>query len=392
MDRISDRERSYVSEVLDAEFRNSSGGMMTKRLEALFAEVFESKFAISFINGTATMHAALVAAGIGFGDEVIVPPLTMASTSFAVLHAGAVPVYADIDPNTWTLDPESVRHRISPRTKAIIAVALYGLAADMDALMEIGREHSLFVMDDAAQCFLGYYKGRVVGSLANASSFSFQSSKHLTSGEGGMITTDDESLATSIRRMNSLGYAAVSAGAGKGKIGKEVIQDPSYARHSSVGWNYRMPELCSAVALAQTERIQELVAVRRKTAEMFSQAIAGCSWLVPQHTPENCIHSYWTYVVRLADNVPFSWHDFRSTYISHGGDGLYGAWRLNYLEPAFEGIRFQPWQSQNFELGLCPIAEGLQPRLMQFKTNEVDPTQISRQVDALAMAILDFNR
>jgi perosamine synthetase len=135
MERIGELERAYVLEVIDSGFRTSSGGMMTKRLEAAFAERFNSRYAISFVNGTATMHAALVAAGIGPGDEVIVPPLTMASTSFAVLHAGAVPVFADIEPTTWTLDPRKVRELIGPKTCAVIPVALYGMSADMDPLM-----------------------------------------------------------------------------------------------------------------------------------------------------------------------------------------------------------------------------------------------------------------
>jgi perosamine synthetase len=188
--RIGERERAYVQEVLDGQFRTSSGSNMTTRLERAFAERFNTRYAISFINGTATMHAALAAAGVGPGDEVIVPPLTMASTALVVLQAGATPVFADIDPQTWTLDPQAVAARITPRTKAMIPVAIYGLAPDMDGLMALAAQHKLFVLEDDAQCFLGYYQGRIVGSIGHAASFSFQSSKHLTSGEGGMITTN----------------------------------------------------------------------------------------------------------------------------------------------------------------------------------------------------------
>src|SRR5438477_12549359 len=146
--RITARERAYVQEVLDAQFHTSAGSMMSTRLERKFAERFQSKYAISFINGTATMHAALVAAGVGPGDEVIVPPLTMASTSFAVLHAGAVPVFADIDLHSWTLDPRSVEQRVTARTKAVIPVSIYGLSPDMDPLMDICRRNNLFCLED----------------------------------------------------------------------------------------------------------------------------------------------------------------------------------------------------------------------------------------------------
>jgi perosamine synthetase len=189
--RISKKERAYVSEVLDSQFRTSAGSLMTQRLEEKFAGLFGVKYAISHVNGTATLHSALAAAGVGPGDEVIVPPLTMASTSFAVIHAGATPVFADIDPYTFNIDPADIQRKITPKTKAIIPVALYGLSPDMDPIMEIAKEHQLTVVEDDAECFFGYYKGRIVGSIGHMASFSFQSSKHMTSGEGGMLITED---------------------------------------------------------------------------------------------------------------------------------------------------------------------------------------------------------
>jgi len=389
--RVGPLEREYVLEVLSSQFRTSTNSQMTQRLEQKFAQVFESRFAISFINGTATMHAVLAAAGIGAGDEVIVPPLTMASTSFAVLHAGATPVFADIDPCMWTLCPKSVEQRITSRTKAILPVAIYGLSADMDALMSIAKRHHLFVLEDDAQCFLGKCHGRINGSIADASSFSFQSSKHITSGEGGMVTTNDAELADRVRRFNSLGYAAVKAGAGKGKITRETIQDPVYLRHASLGWNYRMPELCAAVALAQTERLPELVQARIHAANAYAQALQGCKWLVPQHVPEGFVHSYWTYAVALNCGDAFTWYDFRRKYREMGGDGIYAAWQLTYLEPAFRNQRFSPEQTQCLAPGLCPVAESLQPRLVQLKTNYFDPAATERAATALHNTIKYFN-
>ena len=169
------------------------------------------EFAISFMNGTCTMHAALEAAGVGPGDEVIVPPLTMSSTTFVVLQAHAVPVFADVDPDTFQIDPASIRERVTSRTKAIIPVALYGLSPDMDAIMQIAKEHNLVVIEDDAEAITNTYKGKKIGTIGHISSFSFQSSKHLTSGEGGMIVTNDETLANNIRRFNSLGYAGVGS-------------------------------------------------------------------------------------------------------------------------------------------------------------------------------------
>lgn len=391
MERVTARERAYVQEVLDGGFRSSTGSAMTGRLEAEFARVFGSAYAISFINGTATLHAALAAAGVGPGHEVIVPPLTMASTAFAVLHAGALPVFADIDPAPFTLDPESVAACVTERTRAVVPVALYGLAPDLDPIMTIAGDHGLFVLEDDAQCFLGTYKGRLVGTIGHASSFSFQSSKHLASGEGGMIITDDGDLAERIRRFGSLGYQAVGAGAGQGKIGKEVIQDPGYERHASVGFNYRMSELCAAVALAQTERIEELVAARITAARALAEAAAGCSWLRPQHVPDGSHHVYWTWVAKLDNDGAFTWQDFRHAFVKQGGESLYGAWQLNYLEPAFRDQRFDAGQWQTFGRGLCPQAESVQPLLLQFKTNELEPAEVARQAEALQAAIAHFD-
>lgn len=389
MMRISEKERAYVSEVLDSQFRASAGSIMTRRLEEKFAELFGVKYAISHINGTVTMHSALAAGGVGPGDEVIVPPLTMASTAFAVLHVNAVPLFADIDPDTFTIDPADIQKRITPRTRAIIPVALYGLAPDMDAIMEIAKQHNLVVVEDDAECFLGYYKGRVVGSIGHMASFSFQSSKHMTSGEGGMLVTNDKELADKVRSFSNLGYAMVSGGPGKGKITKEIIQDPEYERHTSIGWNYRMPELCAAVALAQLERLQEFVDQRIKIAQMYAEVARGCDWLVPQAVPEGCRHSYWTYVLKLENNGEFCWYDFCKKYMELGGDGIYAAWQINYLEPAF---RRQPSHVQEYGPGLCPIAESVQPKLLQFKTNYMDMNIAKGKVEALAKTIDYFER
>jgi len=382
MMRISEKERAYVMEVLGSQFRTSASGKMTKRLEEKFAEVFGVKYAIAHINGTATMHSALAAAGIGPGDEVIVPPLTMASTSFAALHANAMPVFADVDPNTFTIDPADIEQHITPRTRAIIPVALYGLAPDMDAIMDIAKRYDLIVIEDDAQCFLGYYKGRVVGSIGHMASFSFQSSKHMTSGEGGMLVTNDEELADEVRRFSNLGYAAVSAR--QGRITKDIIQDPKYERHVSVGWNYRMPDLCAAVALAQLEKLEELVQQRIKVAQMYAEVVNACDWLIPQFVPEGYRHCYWTYAVKLENNGKFTWYDFRKKYMEFGGDGIYAAWQLTYLEPAFRTLR------QQCKAGLCPVAESIQPKLLQFKTNYLDMQVAEKKVEALAKTITYF--
>lgn len=394
--RIYGNELHYLKEVLDTEFRSSKGSAMTKKLEETFCKRFGMQYSISFINGTATMHALLEAAGVGPGDEVIVPPLTMSSTTFVVLQANATPVFADVDMDTFQIDPKSVEQRITDKTKAIITVALYGLSPDMDPIMELAKKHNLFVIEDNAECFLGEYKGRLVGTLGHASSFSFQSSKHLTSGEGGMIATNDLNIAEKTRKASSLGYAGVSAT--KGKITKKDIQDPDYSRHEQMGWNYRMPELCAAVALAQLENMEELVNRRIEVATLFSDVIrkTGCDWLVPQKTGKDYRNSYWTFVARLV-SPKIAWREFRDKFLELGGDGIYAAWKLAYLEPMFENRRLlgrEKFISQknldSYKKGLCPNAEILQKSLLQFKTNYWDFSRAEKQADVLEKTIRHF--
>lgn len=387
--RISDTERRYVAEVLDTNFRTSSGARMCNELERRFAELHGVDYAISFTNGTATMHAALVAAGVGPGDEVIVPPLTMSSTTFVVLQAGAVPVFADVDPDTFQIDPVSVAERVTEFTRAIIPVALYGLSPDMDALMELADRHDLTVIEDDAETMFSTWKGRLVGTLGHMASFSFQSTKHLTSGEGGMLITNDGALARKVRQFNSLGYAGLDGG--KGKITKDDIQDPDYARHVSHGYNYRMPELCAAVMLGQLERAELLVQRRIDVAELFLDVMRGCNWLKPQETPNDCHNTYWTVAARLtSDNI--SWHKFRDTFRENGGDGIYAAWRLTYLEPMFaEGcpVRHPAYTGtyQNFAAGLCPNAELVQQQMLQFKTDYWEWDEAEQQAAILERTI-----
>ena len=180
----------------------------------------------------------------------------MSSTSLAVIQANAIPVFADVDEKTFLISAADIEKKVTPKTKAIIVVSLFGLMPDMDAIMAIAKKHNLVVIEDDAQCFLGKYKGKNAGTIGHMSSFSFQASKHLTSGEGGMVTTNDDHLALQLRRFSGLGYGSITME--KARITKDDIQNPAYERHVALGWNYRMSDVVGAVALAQTERMEEL--------------------------------------------------------------------------------------------------------------------------------------
>ena len=280
--RVAPKAREYVSEVLNFGFHNCTSPGFTARLEREFADRFGMKFGIAHANGTCTMQSALMAADVGVGDEVIVPAYTVFSTAAAALHVNAVPIIADVDPDTWTISVEDLRRRIGPRTKAVIPVSICGLAADMDPIMALAKEHDLVVIEDNAQCCVGYYKGRVVGSMGDFASFSFQASKTLTCGDGGILICKEEGLARKARKAATLGYAALSAEPGSTAVLEELRCHPSFARHDSVGWNQRLPEVASAVAVAELERLDELVEMRTLSAKCFEQVVKNCIILLLQ--------------------------------------------------------------------------------------------------------------
>jgi perosamine synthetase len=390
MKRFTNLEREYVLEAIENEFSTSKNSIFNNRMEQKFRELFKVKFAIGHVNGTQTMHTALASLGVKAGEEVIVPPLTMSSTALAVLQNNSIPVFADVDLETFNIDPESVQKCITEKTRAIISVSLYGLSPDYDKLLEICQKHNLYLIEDNAECFLGTYKGKLVGQFGDFSSFSFQASKHITCGEGGMLTTDNEEFANNARRFSSLGYAGVSAK--HGKITRNDIQDPNYNRHVSVGFNYRMSEINAAVVLGQLERAEELVEQRLKVAKLFDQALEGSNLLTRQVEPDGYKSSYWAYSATLkTENPQLDWYRFRDNFQNNGGDGFYAAWKLSYNEPLFQNeIQKLTGVWQKYDENLCPVSEYLQPRMIQIKTNYWNLSEAEAQAEILYKTINKF--
>jgi perosamine synthetase len=388
-------EMKYVKEVLESDMKSATGGSWNNKLETAFAKKFHSKYAIACNSGTSALHACLSAAGVGPGDEVISPGLTVMMNTFAILYQNAIPVYADIDPETFNIDPRDIERKITPKTKAIFTVSLYGLPPDMDPILELAKKYNLIVIEDNAQCYLSTYKGRLAGTFGDMSIWSFENSKHIAVGEGGIITTNDERLAERARKCAGIGFKNLRAEEGRIKLNEEVFQDPDYKRHDYLGWNYRLPEINAAVALAQLERLEELVDMRVKIANLYQEAIKGCSWLVPQKVPKGYTHSYWTFAIKYEGEkeIGVSWKDFYRTYKEMGGDGFYAAWSVPYLEPVMaEGKYYQKGSHYTgpkieYKKGLCPVAERIQPKLMQFKTNYRSLELAKIKADALRKTI-----
>ncbi len=400
--RFGEEELKYVKEVLDSGLGASTEGTMNERLEQAFAERFGVQHGITHNSGTSTLHACLAAADVGPGDEVISPALTVISTAFVTLHQNAVPVFADIDPETFNVDPEDVRRKITPRTKAIMPVHLYGLPCDMAPIMALAEEHNLVVIEDAAQCFLGQYYGRLAGTIGHMGSFSFENTKHMSTGDGGIVITDDERLAQKVRQFACIGFGDVTADNGQVRKKTFAFQDPNYKRHTGFGWQYRLPEVAAAVGLAQVARLDEYVEKRQRIWQMYAEAVEDCSYLIPQKVPEGYVNACWTFVARYEGEaeIGVSWHGFAERFGAFSGEGIYAAWSVAYLEPVMAEQRFYgngcPVRCPLYEgqvewgPGLCPVAESVQPKLMQFKCNLGDLTEAQIQADALRETVEFF--
>lgn len=405
--RVGEQDRKYMNEVLDAGFGNSDRCDMNVRFEKALAEKFSAKYAVTCANGTVSLHACLAAAGAGPGDEVIVPSLTAAATATSVVYCGAVPVFADISPDTFTMDPEDVRRKVTPHTKAIIPVSLYGLACDMDPIMEIAGEYDLTVIEDNAQCYLGTYKGQPVGAIGHASSWSFQGSKHMTTGgDGGAVTCSDRDYMKRIKRVMGFGYPTIEAESDAPRtVPRDVRQDRDFRRHPTFGYNFRMPVTSAALGLAQLERLEDLVEARRIIAGLYEDAAGDVPWLIRQKVPEGYGHSWWAYVCRVDEQMlGADWRTFRKKFIEFGGDGLYSAWYPVHLEPTFMRMNFygDAYRAPNFHplykgnvksysRGDCPVCEEVQRTLVQFKTSFQDYDTAVQQAEALKKTVEYFS-
>lgn len=254
---LAGNEKKYVSDAIDSTWISSSGTYLN-RFEHEFAGRCDAKFALAVSNGTVALHLAMLALEIGPGDEVIIPSLTYIATANAVRYVGAVPVFADVERESWGLCPQSVKAAITDRTKAIIAVDLYGHPADMDALQAVTAGRNIAIIEDAAEAHFALYKGKPTGTLGTIGTFSFYGNKILTSGEGGAVTTNDETLATQMRMLR-----------GQGMDLKRRYYFPI------VGYNYRLTNVAAALLCAQMERADEIIAQRKSVLSAYQERLGN---------------------------------------------------------------------------------------------------------------------
>ena len=262
-------------------------GPQAVEFERLLAEYVGVRHAVAVNSGTSALHLIVRALGIGPGDEVLVPSFTFAASVNAILYEGGTPVFVDIEPDTYNLSVADLRRKVTPRTKAIMAVDVFGHPAEWDDLTDFARAHGLKVIDDSCEALGAEYRGRKVGGFGDAAAFAFYPNKQITTGEGGMVVTDSDEVAALCRSMRNQG---------RGEMG-------SWLEHDRLGYNYRLDEMSAALGCSQLRRIEALLARREAVARDYTGRLADCRWLRPQVVRPHVRMSWFVYVVTLAEGV-----------------------------------------------------------------------------------------
>ena len=362
---IDSRERQAVLDVVDSNCFSTFvaspgthflGGKRIREFERVFAEYHGMKHAISVNSATAGLHCAIAALGCGPGDEVIVPPYTFTSTASAAIMHNAIPVFADIEDTYFCIDPAAIERAVTPQTKAVIAVHLFGHPAEMDTILAIARKHSLPVIEDCAQSPGALYKGRLAGTMGDLSVYSFQESKTLMTGEGGMVLTNDDELAERCQMIRNHGEVVVS---GKPR---------SYIA-SLVGWNYRMTELEAAIGIVQLDKLADATDCRIRLCNYLTERLAKFPGLTVPHVRDDCKHVYFVYSMKFdAAAAGFPRNALTDALLAEGVPVGAGYVPPLYLNPIYQerigyGTKGCPFTcpyyegSVSYEKGICPVTE-----------------------------------
>jgi perosamine synthetase len=337
---IDEEDIAAVVEVLRSDWLTT--GPKVGEFERALADFVGAREAVAVSNGTAALHAAMYAIGIGPGDEVIVPPMTFAATANCVVYQGGTPIFADVEPDTLLIDPEQVEAKITPRTKAIIAVDYAGQPCDYDALRAITEHYGLMLVADACHALGASYKGKPVGSLAGLSAFSFHPVKHITAGEGGMIVTDDPSLAQRMRVFRNHGITSDHR--------QREQQGSWFYEMVDLGYNYRLTDFQCVLGTSQLRKLPGWVTRRREIAQQYDVAFAGMPVVEPLAVRPDVVHAYHLYVVRVKSHAIGLSRAEVFAALRASGIGV----NVHYIP-----VHLHPFYRQHFGTGpgLCPVVE-----------------------------------
>jgi perosamine synthetase len=343
-------------------------GPRVGEFEQAFARTCGAAEGVAVNSGTAALHAAMRAIGVGPGDDVIVPALTFAASANAALYEGATPVFADVETDTLLIDAASIERHITPRTRAIVAVDYGGQPADYDALRQVADAHGIRLIADACHAPGAFYKGRKVGTLADISCFSFHPVKHMTTAEGGLCTTGDSGMAAHMRRFRSHGIDSDHRT-------REASGAHAYDM-AELGYNYRMPDLLCALGLAQLPRLEGWVAARQNIARLYDKAFAALPRVTPLVTRSDRSNAHHLYVVRLAETL-----DRDRVFAALRAEGI-GA---NVHYPPVHTHSY--YRARGYAAGLCPVAETAARQILSLPIfPAMTGDDVSRVVESLTKA------
>ncbi|HXV41568.1 MAG TPA: DegT/DnrJ/EryC1/StrS family aminotransferase [Anaerolineae bacterium] len=328
---LSGKEKEYVLDCLESNWI-SSAGKYIPAFEEKFAAECGCKYGVACANGTVALHLGLAALGLEPGDEVILPTFTMIATINAVTYTGATPVLIDSEPDTWNMDVEQLAAKITPKTKAVIPVHTYGHPVDMDPLMELAERHGLFVIEDAAEAHGAEYKGRRAGGLGHAAGFSFYANKIITTGEGGMITTNNSKFASLTQNLRDHAFSS-----------------ERHFWHKYVGFNYRMTNMQAAVGLAQTEQMSGFIESRRRNAALYTELLKEIPGIVTPPEAGWAKNVFWMYSILVEDEFGLT-RDGLRTYLARYGIET----RTFFIPMHLQPIYFDAFKGQRY-----PVAEML---------------------------------
>jgi len=354
--KLDGNELRYLTQCIQSNWI-SSAGRFVRDFEEAFAAVMGCSHGVACSNGTTALHLALATLGLGPGDEAIIPAFTMIATANAVRYTGATPVLVDSERETWNPDVTKLSAAVTPRTRGILLVHTYGHPVDMDPLLELADRRGLWVVEDAAEAHGARYKDRPIGSLGRAASFSFYANKIITTGEGGMVTTNDPELARVARRLRD-----------------HAFSDERHFWHKYLGFNYRMTNMQAAVGLAQTERLEEFVEIRRANAARYTQRLSKIPGLtLPVERPW-ARNVYWMYGVVVEDAFGISRDELRRRLARRGIET-----RTFFIPIHLQPIYYSLFKGQGY-----PVAEELCQRGMYLPSGAtLSETEIAYICDAV---------
>ncbi len=362
--RFGKEELANLEEALNQNSLFYWGGKMTKQFCEKFAKMYDTKYCVTTTSGTASIHVALGALGIGPGDEVITSPITDMGSLIGILYQNAVPVFADLDPHTYNMTPKSVEAKITERTKAIVVVHLAGNAAEIDKIVELARKRGIYVVEDCAQSYCCRYKGKYAGTFGDIGCFSLNDFKHISAGDGGMVITNNETL---------YHKALMFADKNYNRLGESVVK-----RIHQLAPNYRMNELTAAVGLAQLDKVEDICRKRNAFGDKLNTALQGIKGIYPHKIQEGCESSYWFYMLRVnEEELGTTRTEFVKALTAEGltvQEGYIA--RCVYQQEMFKNKTVYsqtcqyPLENVEYKDGDCPVAEEILATAVRMLINE----------------------